>query len=225
MLITFLLWGCSTSQDEWITLVNDDLDGWHVYGSGTDYNGWHVDNGTLKFSNSHRKDPQRTDLITNKKYTNFELSLEWKIGEFGNSGVFWAVVEDERYEHAYDTGPEIQILDENWTEYIEQNGDKTRAGALFGILAPSEIVSKAGEEWNHFLLHVDHVKNEGWLRFNDQEVLRFPVHGPVWDSLVANSRFAEWPGYGKSRTGHICLQEYGGEVSFRNVKIRELPDQ
>ena len=91
------------------------------------------------------------------------------------------------------------------------------------MLAPTALVSNDTEAWNHYLLHVDHKENQGYLVFNDQEVLRFPVHGPEWDAMVANSGFADWPGFGKTEAGHISLQEYGGQVAFRNIKIRVLP--
>lgn len=226
IILTVLFMGCNPSDDDWVSLFNGkDLEGWHVYGAGTEYNGWHALNGTLAFDPSLSTDVRRSDLLTDRQYTNFELSLEWNIGEYGNSGLFWGVQEVDRHEHPYYTGPEIQILDENWVEYIEQNGDITRAGSLYGMIAPSAVMTKLGDEWNHFLLHIDHTENVGWLRFNDQEVLRFPVHGPAWVNLVAESRFREWTDFGKAKTGHICLQEYGGKVAFRNVKIRELPDE
>jgi len=220
----FLLVGCNASEDQWTSLFNgENLEGWHVYGAGDAFSGWNAEEGVLVFDPTLRTDPARSDLISDRKFTNFELSLEWKIYKYGNSGIFWGVVEEDHYEHAYDTGPEIQILDDDWTEYITQRGDVTRSGALYGMLAPNALVSNDTEAWNHYLLHVDHKENQGYLVFNDQEVLRFPVHGPEWDAMVANSGFADWPGFGKAETGHISLQEYGGQVAFRNIKIRVLP--
>ena len=94
---------------------------------------------------------------------------------------------------------------------------------MYGLIAPSSIVSKAAGIWNHYILHIDHVENIGYVVFNDQEVLRFPVHGPEWDALVAKSGFADWPGFGSAQTGHISLQEHGDKVMFKNIKVRILP--
>lgn len=221
-----LLVGCSPSKDGWIDLFNNkNLEGWHSYGAGDSYNGWHVENEVLIFDYELRTESKSTSLVTDNKYTNFELSLEWKISLHGNSGVFWGVVENEQFEHPYQTGPEIQILDDNWKEYIEVRGDKNRAGSLYGLMAPSTIVSKAAGIWNHYLIHIDHVENIGYVIFNDQEVLRFPVHGPEWEEMIAKSGFADWPDFGNAKTGYISLQDYGGKVAFRNIKIKALPNQ
>ncbi len=226
LFFALILSSCTQPKDSdgWTTLFNGkNLDGWHVYGGRDHYNGWYVENGELVFDPLKREDPGTTELLTDQKYTNFELSLEWKVGDYANSGLFWGVVEDEKYTYAYETGPEIQIMDDNWVEYINQRGEEHRAGSLYGMMAPSSVVSKTAGEWNHYLLHIDHVENIGWLQFNGTEVLRFPVHGPEWDSLVSKSGFKDSPVFGKARTGYITLQEFGGKVWFRNIKIMELP--
>ena len=226
--ICLLLVGCSPSKDGWIELFNGkNLEGWHTYGAGgadDSYDGWYVENEELAFDYQLRTEGGSSNLVTNDKYTNFELSFEWKISPQGNSGIFWGVIENEQYEHPYQTGPEIQILDDNWTEYVEGRGDKNRAGSLYGMMAPSTIVSKGAGIWNHYLIHIDHNENIGYLIFNDEEVLRFPVHGPEWEAMIAGSGFADWPGFGDAKTGHISLQEHGGKVAFKNIKIKILSE-
>ena len=221
---SLLLVGCSPSEDGWIDLFNGkNLEGWHTYGAGDSYDGWHVENGVLAFDFQLRTDGRSSNLVTDKKYHNFELSLEWNISDQGNSGVFWGVIENEQFKHPYQTGPEIQILDDNWKEYVEERGDINRAGSLYGLMAPSTIVSKPAGIWNHYLIHIDHNENIGYVVFNDEEILRFPVHGPEWEAMIAKSGFANWPDFGIARTGHIGLQEHGGKVEFKNIKIKILP--
>jgi hypothetical protein len=41
-----------------------------------------------------------------------------------------------------------------------------------------------------------------------------------WDDRVAASKFRDMPRFGKATGGHICLQDHGNPVSFRNIKIR-----
>lgn len=225
MLLLLLSAGCINNDEKWTALFNGkDLEGWHAYGQQGAPDGWFVENGELHFDFKKKSGTGGANLVTDQEYSNFELSFEWNIGVHGNSGVFWAVVEDPKYEHPYQTGPEIQILDDNWKEYIEGRGDINRAGSLYGLLPPSKIVSKPAGEWNHFLVHIDHKNNKGFLKFNDEKVVEFPVNGPEWEALIANSHFADWPGFGKATSGKICLQEYGGKVAFRNIKIRELPE-
>lgn len=221
----FLLLGCNTSEGDWIELFNgENLEGWHSYRTDQSHDGWSVENEVLAYDFELRKGTGNSSLVTDNKYTNFELSLEWKISPHGNSGIFWAVVEDEQFEHPYQTGPEIQILDDAWKEYIEERGDINRAGSLYNLMAPSATnLSKAAGTWNHYLIHIDHNENIGFVIFNDQEVLRFPVHGSEWDAMIAKSKFADWSDFGKAKTGHISLQDYGGKVAFRNIKIKVLP--
>ena len=54
------------------------------------------------------------------------------------------------------------------------------------------------------------------------EINRFPLHGDKWDEMVANSKFKEWPGFGKFQEGHLCLQDHPGVISFKNIKVRIL---
>lgn len=224
LFLVLILFSCSTDEDSWTPLFNgENLEGWHLYGGHEGFNGWYVENGILIFDGAKRTEAVPSNLVTDKDFTDFELSMEWMIGENGNSGVFWGVIEDEKYEHPYVTGPEIQILDDGWTEYIEERGDINRAGSLYNLLPPSKIVSKPSGEWNHYLIHIDHTNNEGFLIFNDEKVVEFPVHGAEWEEMIANSGFSKWEDFGTARTGKISLQEYGGRVAFRNVKIRELP--
>ena len=218
-----VLIGCGP-KEEWTDLFNgENLDGWHIYLKGTNnYNGWYVENGVLAFDPAKRTEASNSDLVTDRKFTSFELSIEWMISEEGNSGIFWAVVEDEEYPHTYQTGPEIQVLDDNWKAYVEERGDIQRAGSIFNIMAPSSIVSKPAGKWNHYLIHIDQAKNEGLVLFNDTQILQFPVNGTEWDELVKDSNFRDWPGFSKSQTGHIALQDHGNQVAYRNIKIREL---
>ena len=109
-----------------------------------------------------------------------------------------------------------------WEEYVNERGDIQRAGAIFNIMAPSEIVSLPAGEWNQYVLHIDHSRNTGFVIFNGVETLRFPVNGPEWEDLIANSNFKDWPGFGQAKEGRIALQDHGNQVAYRNIRIREL---
>lgn len=222
LLLSCFMFSCN-SQDGWTDLFNgQDLSGWHIYNGSEVPNGWYVDNEVLVFDPAMRTDASNASLITDQTFRDFELSIDWMISENGNSGLFWAVKEDATYIYPYETGPEIQMLDDNWTEYIEERGNIQRAGSIFNIMAPIEIVSKPSGEWNNYVLHIDQTQNEGWLDFNGTRVLEFPVMGSQWSELISPTPFYDWPEFGTTQNGHLGLQDHGAKVAFRKIKIREL---
>ena len=223
LLLSIFCYSCTQKDDNWSILFNgEDLSGWHIYGGSENLNGWYVDNGVLVFDPALRTTAETANLITDQVYTNFELSMDWMISENGNSGLFWGVLEDEKFEHPYQTGPEIQILDDDWDAYINERGNIQRAGSIFNVLAPSKIVSKPSGEWNSFLLRINHLNNEGSLDFNGERILEFPVNGKSWQEMINQSGFKDWEGFGVQKEGRICLQDHGSKVAFRRIKVREL---
>ncbi len=162
------------------------------------------------------------NIITKDKYTNFILSLEWKISERGNSGVFWGIFEDEAFPEAYQTGPEIQVLDNERHPDANANPKYHQAGALYDMVQPAYDVCNPAGEWNTYIIKVDHNSNSGEVTLNGKVIVEFPVHGAAWDAMVAKSKFKDWKGFGKYQTGHIGLQDHRDKVWYRNIKIKKL---
>ena len=158
------------------------------------------------------------------------LSIEWNVSEVGNSGIFWAVQESPEFGEPYLTGPEIQVLDNERHPDAQANPKFHQAGALYDMVQPTSDVCNPAGEWNHVVLTVDHNKNEGSVVLNGTEIVTFAVHGSEWDALVKASKFGNTeasnythaPKFGTFRTGKIGLQDHGNQVSFRNIKIKEL---
>lgn len=209
------------SSDGWVSLFDgESFHGWHNYRKDSISEEWQVVDGAMHL----KPDPDRihgiNNLITDKKYTNFILSIEWKISKKGNSGVFWGVFEDEKYPVPYQTGPEIQILDN--LNHSDNSKKIHMTGALFGLVGVEKDRMNEFGEWNHFLITIDHRTNRGSVQLNGSEIISFPLQGDEWESLVKNSKFKEWKGFGKYPNGHIGLQDHASEVSFRNIKIKEI---
>lgn len=204
---------------EWVDLFDGKtFDGWHGYNTETISLCWTVENNCIVFN--PEKGKEGGNIITDKTYTNFKLSLEWKISEAGNSGIFWGVHEDTIYKQPYSTGPEIQILDND--KHPDGKYENHRAGSLYDMIAPSSDAVKPVGEWNTCVIEIDHNKNAGNVWLNDAHIVTFDVHGEGWDQMVANSKFRDWKGFGIYKTGHIGLQDHGDKVAFRNIRIKEL---
>ncbi len=184
--------------------------GWRGYHQAGMPAGWDVVDGALTRTGAGG------DIITTRQYGDFELALDWKISEGGNSGVFYRVTEDGEY--GYFTGPEMQVLDD--ARHADGKNRLTSAGSCYGLYAaPAGVVKPAGE-WNsaRILVRGNHV--EHWL--NGQMVVSYELGSPDWTAKVAASKFSQWPGYGKAVRGYIALQDHGDWVAYRNIRIREL---
>ena len=208
------------SSNDWTILFDgSSLDNWRGYLSEDIYPEWTIQDDAMVFTPSN---VGGKNIITKEKYTNFILSLEWKISEAGNSGIFWGVYEDEKFSEAYMTGPEIQVLDnEKHPDSFVGNGIH-KAGSLYDLIGyPAEDIYPAGE-WNQCVLEVNQTANIARVTMNEKTTISFPLHGVEWEKMVTNSKFKDWEGFGKYRTGHVGLQDHSDQVSFRNIKIKKL---
>lgn len=208
------------TEEEWMVLFDGTgTDQWRGYLSEEMHPEWVIEGDALAFTPGEEGGK---NIITREKFTNFVLSLEWKISEGGNSGIFWGVYEDPKYPEAYETGPEIQVLDnERHPDAKVANGTHT-AGSLYDMIAPPEDVTKPAGEWNECILEVDHNRNIGKVTLNGVALFEFAVNGDKWDAMVADSKFADWEGFGKYPEGHIGLQDHSDKVWYRNIKIKRL---
>jgi hypothetical protein len=117
--------------------------GWHSYLQTNAGTCWQVANGNLQLNPA--TEPQ-SDLVTDKEYENFDLSLEWKIAEAGNSGIIFSVHESPEFHNTYETGIEMQVLDD---AKADDNKYATHlAGSLYDLKTPSKKASKPAGEWN-----------------------------------------------------------------------------
>ncbi len=203
----------SPATTGWQSLFDGQtITGWHGFKTpGKVAPGWTVENGTITRTGSG------DDLVTNKSYANYEFALDWKIAAKGNSGIIYRI--DPKAEVTYTSGPEMQVLDD--AGHPDGKSRLTSAGSDYGLYAaPAGVVKPAGE-WNSIRLVVNGNHVEHWL--NGQKVVVYELGSADWAAKVKASKFAAWPGYGKSKTGYIGLQDHGDRVWYRNIRIKELP--
>ena len=201
-----------TAQSGWRSLFDGKtLAGWRAYGTQDTPRGWTVVDGTIT------KQRGAQDLVSRDQFGNFELELEWKIGEAGNSGIFYRGTEE--YDHIYWSGPEYQLLDD-----IKASDNKTRltcAGAAYALYPSPPGHLKPIGEWNRTRIVARGAHVEHWL--NGVKLLEYELWSPDWEAKVKASKFSEWPNYGRARRGYIALQgDHTGSLGFRNIRIREV---
>ncbi|WP_291870535.1 DUF1080 domain-containing protein [Maribacter sp.] len=211
------------TQEDWEVLFDGtNLGKWTEYSKNSISDNWKLENGAMVFYPPENKpEGESYNLVTKSEYTDFVLSLEWQISEGGNSGIFWGVKEKQSLPEAYQTGPEIQVLD-NTKHPDAKAGTTHQAGALYDMIAPSKDVTKAVGEWNTCQITVNHKTNQGSVVLNGETIVKFSVNNPEWGAMVAKSKFADWPEFGKYTTGKIGLQDHGDKVAYRNIKIKKL---
>jgi len=159
------------------------------------------------------------DIVTNDSYENFDLKLEWKISKNGNSGILFLVNEDTaKYKYTYYTGPEMQVLDNKG--HPDSKIVKHRAGDLYDLISSSSEVVKPAGEWNQAEIILNQGKLELFL--NGTNVVTTTLWDDNWNKLVAGSKFKDMPGFAKSHSGKIALQDHGNEVWYRNISIKKL---
>jgi len=200
------------SESSWRVLFDGtSLNEWRGYKSDRVPSGWRIENGALA------KDTPVADIVSKDEFGDFELELEWRIGEAGNSGIFYRGTEE--YDHIYWSAPEYQLLDD-----LKAADNKTRltcAGAAYALYpSPPGHLRPVGD-WNRTRIvargpHVEH-----WL--NGVKLVEYELGSPDWEAKVAASKFAAYPHYGRAARGRIALQgDHDGALAFRNIRIREL---
>jgi hypothetical protein len=183
--------------------------GWRNYRSKTISDAWKVVDGALT------RTGQSGDIVTVDQYDNFELSLEYRISKGGNSGVMFHVLEDNPY--PWQTGPEVQILDN------KEGEDPQKSGWLYDLYKADTDATKPAGQWNQLRIIVTPQKSEVYM--NSVKYYEFVIGSKDWNDRVAKSKFRDMPKFGKAAKGYIDLQEHPGEVAFRNIKIRPLPNK
>ena len=208
-------------QGEWQYLFDGtNADGWRAYNSeGGLPEGWVIEGETLK-SMGQGGDIGGDIVYEKEEFGEFEFSLEWKISEGGNSGIFYHVVEDEKYDAPYYVAPEYQIIDQKGFP------DKLEAwqsiGADYGMYDPEyneEDLKEVGE-WNTSRIKFTEDKVTYWL--NGKKTVEFVPWSDDWEKRKTEGKWKDFPDYGTARKGLIGLQDHGSLIWFKNIKIRKL---
>lgn len=176
--------------------------------------GWEIINGCLNTVIGENGG----DIITINEYSDFELSVDFKITPGCNSGIKYFFT---TYENGGNLGCEFQIIDDKLGEDTKQANHL--CGSFYDVLPPIESKKKINPpgEWNTICIIAKGKNVEHWM--NNVKILEYTRGDKRFLDAVAKSKFNKVvPQFGTVEKGHILLQYHGGLVSFKNIKIRVL---
>jgi hypothetical protein len=188
--------------------------GWETPAAKPVTSGWEVKDGTL----TALKGAKGGDIISQNEYSNFDLMMDFNLEAEGNSGVKYFYTQ---YEKGGNLGIEFQILDDKLAEDNKKKNHLT--GSFYDVLPPNESLKKvnAPGQWNTLRIVSKDKKVEHWI--NGIKILEYVRGSKEVAEAVALSKFnTTQPAFGTVDKGHILLQEHGAQVSFKNIKIKEL---
>ncbi|MFK7977255.1 MAG: DUF1080 domain-containing protein, partial [Halioglobus sp.] len=183
---------------------------WRSYGETELDDGWAIENGCLA------RVGRAGDIISREQFGDFDLKLEWRISDSGNSGIF--LRGDESGKNIHHTGYEMQILDN--VGHRDSEDPSHRSGAYYDMIAPDHDTTQPVGYWNRVHIITRGASVEFWL--NEKLTAKFEQGSAQWKALYDQSKFTDRPAYGSLLKGHIGFQDHWDKVWFRNIRILPL---
>ena len=201
-----------------------------------------IDEGFVPLSEGNGMIYGEGNPITEKEYGNFILRLEFLMPENGNNGL-GIRTPDSRVDAAYFGMCELQLLDDGGSAYYdaEKKADKLKpyqyTGSIYGIV-PSRRDNVDKQIWGkdkNFTGGGSYVRKPGMWNFEEVKVIGSEIEVYLNGYLITKGDVSQWKGDGDTpdgkkhpglhRTrGFITFCGHGSDVKFRNVRIKELPD-
>jgi hypothetical protein len=192
------------------------MKGWHSFKKPTIGKAWKVQDGSI-YLDVAEKDG-RGDIVTNREFADFHFMFDWKVAPKANSGIILLVQERDQDQATWHTGPEYQLIDNvNYPSPLEP---KQFSASLYDLIAcPPGLVNLAGE-WNTGAI----VLKKGKLEFyvNGKLAISTMLWDEYWKKMVEGSKFIKEKDFAKFPTGRLAIQDHGGQLWLRNMKIKSL---
>lgn len=177
---------------------------------------WKVAEGQIiNTDREKRPDKSGGSIVTNDQYSSFDFRVDYKLDPDFAKGKVNSGIKYFAYPNT-ELGLEYQILDAD-----SDSKGKGALAALYDIM-PVKTKPKARPrgQWNTVRIvargnHVEH-----WL--NGKKVLEFERGSETFRAAVAESKFKNRDKFGEAKEGYVLLQDHGGGIAFRNIRIKAL---
>ncbi|MDH7569255.1 MAG: DUF1080 domain-containing protein [Armatimonadota bacterium] len=183
------------------------LDGWRPTGKAA---GWAVEDGTITCLNQGGG-----YLCTTEEFADFELRFEFRIAPRANSGVRLRSVNPN---NPMTRGLEVQILDS-----AGRKPTRTSCGAIYDCVAPAKDVCRPAGEWNSMTILCR--GSEIVVDHNGERIVQMDLDRWTTPNRNPDGTANKFPVAARDmpRKGCVAIQDHGGRIWLRNIKIRVLP--
>lgn len=212
-LTTCLLLTSLAQGQAWQPLFDgQSFDGWvNQKGEAVEAPAWEVADGMLHLD---RSKGAGGNLLTDREYGDFELIFEWKVAPGANNGIKYRVNDFD----GKILGLEYQVIDDFGNPELKQNH---KTASIYDVYdAADHSMLNPADVFNRGRILVQNNRIEHWL--NGKLITSAEVGSETWTEKIANSKFADVPGFGATPIGRIMLTDHKDEVWYRNIFIRDL---
>lgn len=188
------------------------------------------------------KGSARSDLVTVKEYGNFILRFEFQMPQNGNNGL-GIRISDPGKDAAYHAMCELQLLDDGGSSYYDAAAKKDKlkpyqyTGSVYGV-EPSRRDNTGKQVWSkdrNFSGGGSYVRKPGMWNFEEVRVIGHEIEVYLNGYLITKADLSKYKGDGdtpdgrkhpgiRNLRGRIGWLGHGSNVKWKNIRIKELPD-